>query len=341
MAKLTVAGATEVVIGRGRPSPLLPDRSGRERVAILSQPGSKRYALETAEELKTQSLAVDVIGLPDRDQAKTLAVAERAYDSLARFGLGRHDTVVGIGGGSVTDLAGFVAGTWLRGVEAVYLPTTLLAAVDASIGGKSGVNLAGKNLVGVFWHPSRVVIDIDILESLPPTLLREGLAEALKAGLIDDVELFESLETEGLGAPLEEVVTRAIVVKAGIVDRDERETGDRALLNLGHTLGHAIEFASRLSHGESVGLGLVAAARISESHFGFIHSDRVIKAVQGLGLPVTVTGPDRARVVDLLGHDKKRDAEGIRMVLLDDIGSPKIVHVSEQEIDAGLEAVGL
>jgi 3-dehydroquinate synthase len=341
MAPLIVAGTTEVVVGRGPSGPLLPERTGRERAAVLTQPGATRFALDVSEQLRSSGLVVEVIGLPDRDQAKTLDVAETVYESLARFGLRRHDTIVGVGGGSVTDLAGFVAGTWLRGVEAVHVPTTLLAAVDASIGGKSGVNLAGKNLVGVFWHPTRVLIDIRILESLPLSLLREGLAEALKAGLIDDPELFELLETEGSRASLEDVVTRAVGVKARIVDRDERERGDRALLNLGHTIGHAIEFASPLSHGESVGLGLVAASRISESRLGFVHSDRVSQAVEELGLPVEITGLDRARVMDLLGHDKKRDAAGIRMILLDDIGSPIVAHVSAEEIDVGLEAVGL
>lgn len=341
MATLTVAGKTEVFVGRAMTGQILPDRPDRERAAVLTQPGATEYALDIAQRLRSEGLLVDVIGLPDRDQAKTLDVAENVYESFARFGLGRHDTVVGVGGGSVTDLAGFVAGTWLRGVEAVFAPTTLLAAVDASIGGKSGVNLAGKNLVGVFWHPSRVVIDIGIIEDLPSSLLKEGMAEALKAGLIDDRELFELIETNGTGSSLEEVVTRAVSVKARIVDRDELERGDRALLNLGHTIGHAIEFASPLSHGESVGLGLVAAGRISESRFGFIHSDRVNQAIEGLGLPVVIDGLDRARVIDLLGHDKKRDASGIRMILLSDIGAPSIAHVTSGEIDVGLEAVGL
>ena len=241
----------------------------------------------------------------------------------------------------MTDVAGFVAGTWLRGVEAVHVPTTLLGAVDASIGGKAGVNLAGKNLVGVFWHPTRVVIDISILEALPGSLLQEGMAESLKAGLIDDLDLFEILEREGSGASLESVVTRAIGVKARIVGKDEREAGERALLNLGHTIGHAIEFASPLSHGECVGLGLVAAGHISEKRLGFPHAGRVDQALDGLGLPTSIGGLDRARVIDLLGHDKKRDSGGLRMVLLSDIGSPEIVYVDAGDIDVGLSAVGM
>ena len=211
--------------------------------------------------------------------------AETVYETLARLGLSRHDTVLGVGGGSVTDLAGFVAGTWLRGVEVVHVPTTLLGAIDASIGGKSGVNLAGKNLVGVFWHPSRVVVDVGIMKALPAALLREGLVEAMKVGLIGDPGLFGAIEDSGTDVNLEDVVRRAVAVKARIVAEDERELGVRALLNLGHTIGHAIEFASPLSHGESVGIGLVAAARVSESKLGFMESRRVTAMHRGAWPP--------------------------------------------------------
>ncbi|MDP9494415.1 MAG: 3-dehydroquinate synthase [Actinomycetota bacterium] len=341
MGTLTVAGKTEVIVGEGLLDDVLPAREGRQRVAILTQPGATRYALEIARSLRDEGLGVEVIGLPDREEAKTLTVAETVYETLARFGLGRHDTVVGVGGGSVSDLAGFVAGTWLRGVEAVHVPTTLLAAVDAAIGGKTGVNLAGKNLVGLFWHPSRVVVDVDILKGLPSSLVREGLVEALKAGLVGDPELFAMIERSGTGADLEEVVARSVTVKARVVGEDERELGVRAVLNLGHTVGHAIEFASPLSHGESVGIGLVAAARISEIRLGFEEANRISESIRGLDLPTKVTGLDRARVVDLLRHDKKRDAEGIRMVLLRAIGAPVVQHVNGDDVGVGLEAVGL
>ena len=341
MGTLTVAGRTEVIIGSGLPVDLLPERSDRQRVAILTQPGATKHALEIAQRLKDEGLGIEVVGLPDREEAKTLGVAETVYETLARVGLGRHDTVLAVGGGSVTDLAGFVAGTWLRGVEVVHVPTTLLGAIDASIGGKSGVNLAGKNLVGLFWHPSRVVVDISTLEALPMPLLREGLVEALKAGLVGDPGLFGLIEGSGTDSKLEEVVMRAVTVKARIVGEDERELGMRALLNLGHTIGHAIEFASPLSHGESVAIGLVAAARISEARLGFMESRRVVASIQGLGLPVEVDGLDRTRVLDLLRLDKKRDGEGVRMVLLMEIGQAVLRHVEGDDIDLGLSAVGL
>lgn len=341
MTTLIVAGVTEMVVGRGLPDPILPVRPERQRVALVTQPGATHIALEVAGRLREDGLQVEVIGIPDREEAKTLVVAESVYEALARFGLGRQDTVLGVGGGSVSDLAGFVAGTWLRGVEVVHVPTTLLAAVDASIGGKTGVNLAGKNLVGVFWHPTRVIVDVGTLEDLPTSLRREGLAEALKTGLVGDRDLFELLEREGEAASLEEVVTRAAAVKVRVVGEDERETGLRAILNFGHTIGHAVEYASPFSHGESVAVGMVAACRISEERLRFQALERVMAAVHSLGLPTRVEGLERARVEDLLRHDKKRDAGGIRMILLRALGDPVIEHVDGEEISLGLDVIGL
>lgn len=308
---------------------------------MLTQPGPTPVALEVADAIRSGGLKVEVIGLPDRDEAKTLAVAESVYEALARLGLGRGDTVVGVGGGSVTDLAGYVAATWLRGVEVVHVPTTLLGAVDASIGGKTGVNLAGKNLVGAFWHPTRVVIDIDVLSVLPPSLLREGMAEVLKAGLIGDPELFDLLRAGGTAADLETLVRRSVAVKARIVGEDEREEGVRAHLNFGHTIGHAIEFASPLSHGESVALGSVAAAHISAKRLGFEDVESVESTIADLGLPVRIGGLEHQRILDLLRLDKKRDASGLRMVLLTEIGKPALEHVDPPDIEIGLGAIGL
>jgi 3-dehydroquinate synthase len=340
MATLTVAGRTEVSIGRGLPRQILPDREGRARVAILTQPAPTDIALEVAKRLGGEGLTCEVIGLPDREEAKTLDVAASVYDALARFGLSRHDAIVGVGGGTVTDLAGYVAGTWLRGVEVVHVPTTLLAAVDASIGGKTGVNVAGKNLVGVFWHPTRVVIDTDRLSRLPTYILREGMAEAYKAGLIGDATLAHLIADSGLDTPLEHVVERAVRVKARIVDQDVREENVRAHLNFGHTIGHAIEYASSLSHGESVGLGMVAAVRISEKLTGFSDVAEVVEAISNLELPTEVKGLELERVLDLLGRDKKRDAGGIRMVLLKAIEEPHLTHVDRSDIELGLAAIG-
>jgi 3-dehydroquinate synthase len=340
MARLTVAVKTEVLIGTGLPEPLLPPRDDRRRAAILTQPGPTDIAVEIARRLERDGVKCEVIGLPDREHAKTLGVAASVYEALARFGLARHDTVVGVGGGTVTDLAGYVAGTWLRGVEVVHISTTLLGAVDASIGGKTGVNVGGKNLVGVFWHPTRVVIDVDQLARLPGYLIREGMAEAYKAGLIGDSELVSLIASEGMHAPLDVVVERAIAVKAKFVGADVTEQGVRAHLNFGHTIGHAVEYASALSHGESVGLGMVAAAAISEKLVGFSGTKMIEETVDALGLPTRVDGLELARVLDLLAMDKKRDAGGLRMVLLREVGQPVLVHVDETDIEIGLAAIG-
>ncbi len=341
MERLTVSGNTEVVVGKGLPTPLLPEREQRRRVVILTQPAATGRALEISRILRGDGLASDVVGLPDRDEAKTLAVAESVYETLADRELTIHDTVVGVGGGSVTDLAGFVAGTWLRGVEVVHFPTTLLGAIDASVGGKTGVNIGGKNLVGVFWHPTRVVIDLTVLAQLPTSLVREGMAEALKAGLVGDPELVALLAAGGTDTPLREVVTRALKVKTRLVDLDPLDRAERAFLNFGHTIGHAIEFASQLSHGESVSLGMVAAAWISESRAGFGGKQAMIDTLSLLGLPVAAQDLDRTRIAALVNRDKKRDGAGTRMVLLEEVGRPVVAHVDPGEIELGLTAIGL
>lgn len=340
MPRLTVADTTEVIIGSGLPPTLLPRRQGRARVTILTQPGPTDMAIEISRRLGRDGYQCEVIGLPDREEAKTLDVAASVYDTLAKFGLSREDTIVGVGGGTVTDLAGYVAGTWLRGVEVVHFATTMLAAVDAAIGGKTGVNVGGKNLVGVFWFPTRVVIDVDQLARLPGYLIRDGMAEAYKAGLIGDADLASLIRDVGLKAPLEQVVEQAIRVKTRFVDADPTEKGLRAHLNFGHTIGHAIEYASALSHGQSVGLGMLAASAISEKLVGFSGTSDIEDTIAALGLPTRVEGLELARVLDLLGHDKKRDVGGLRMVLLEEIERPVLVHVDETDIEVGLSAIG-
>lgn len=340
MEELKVGGSKVRIVSGIRGS-ILPEREGRRRVAIITQPGASQHAVRISRYLKDGGLDVDVLGVPDRDEAKTLAVAATLYERFSKIGLGREDTVVGVGGGAVTDLAGFVAGTWMRGVEVVHFPTTLLAAVDASIGGKTGVNHTGKNLVGVFWDPTLVVIDLDILEKLPTALVREGMAEALKAGLVGDAGLVELIEAHGIDAPLENVVPAAVKVKAGYVGDDPREVSGRAMLNFGHTVGHAVEYASSLSHGSAVGVGMVAAAAVSEVDAGFVERARVVDAIARTGLATSVEGLDRTRVRDLIGMDKKRDRNGVRMVLLEAVGQPTLRHAGDDSIDLALQAIGL
>ncbi len=338
-SRIPVGSASEVLVGPGLPpAGLLPERPGRQRVAVFTQPGAASVADRVAGAVAAAGLAVDARELPDGEAAKTLAVVEDAYRWLAGLGLHRDDTVVAVGGGSLTDVAGFVAATYLRGIEAVYVPTTLLGAVDAAIGGKTGVNLDGKNLVGAFRHPARVVVDTDVLEELPPPLWREGAAEALKAGLIGDPALVDLLERDGPAAPVGEIVRRAVAVKAAVVAEDFTEAGRRAILNYGHTIGHAVEVAAGLSHGEAVAVGMVAAGAASQVACGFPHRDRQDAIIAALGLPVTVS-TERSEVDRLLALDKKRDARGLRMVLLKEVGDPLVSHVDRATVDAALDAV--
>ena len=338
MERFLIEEQSEIIVDRGL-GDILPARSDRERLAVLTQPGAVPIAQLVADGVS--SVEVHELTLPDRDEAKTLAVAHSVYEWLAEVGIDRHDTIAGVGGGAVTDLAGFVAATYLRGIEVVHVPTTLLGAVDAAIGGKTGVNLGGKNLVGAFHHPRRVVIDLDVLDHLPLELKREGLAEALKAGLIGDVELFAHIESAGLQADLDLVVPKAVAVKVAVVNQDFRESGIRAILNYGHTIGHAVEITARLPHGYAVAIGMAAAGRIGEDLIGFEDAARQRDAIVGLGLPVRVEVPNRAAVLGVLAQDKKRDATGLWMVLLRAIATPEIVPVSPESVNLGLAEIGI
>ncbi len=215
-----------------------------------------------------------------------------------------------VGGGALTDLVGFAAATYMRGIEVTYLPTTLLAAVDASVGGKTGVNVGGKNLAGVFRHPARVVVDLDVLEQLPVELLREGAAETVKAGFIADPTILDEYEARGVRAALELVVPAAIAVKVSTVTEDFRESGKRAILNYGHTIGHAVETATGISHGEAVAIGMVAAGRVSAIVTGFEHEARQRDIIEKIGLPVQAPPVDADEIRMLMDRDKKRDQAG-------------------------------
>ncbi len=337
--------ASEILIDPGATaapelSTFLPESNRRRRVAILTQPTVAERAAAIARAIG-EGYETGVHVVPDREAAKTLTVAEDAVAWMNGLGLTRHDTVIGIGGGAVTDLAGFVAATYLRGVEAVLVPTTLLGAVDAAIGGKTAVNVNGKNLVGVFRHPARVVVDTDVLGSLPPSILREGAAEALKAGLIADVGLVEIYERDGLDAPLDEVVTRAIRVKADVVSEDFEEHARRAILNYGHTIGHGVETVGGLPHGHAVAIGMVAAGEVSAQLCGFAENARQRAVIEQLGLPTSAAGLDAGAVMQAVALDKKRDERGLRMVLLNQIGDPIVVPVDQASIAVGLAAIGL
>lgn len=271
--------------------------------------------------------------LPDGESHKTLANVARILDVLIANRFGRDCAVIALGGGVVGDMAGFAAATYQRGVAFVQVPTTLLAQVDSSVGGKTGVNHpGGKNLIGAFHQPVAVVADTATLATLPPRELRAGLAEVIKYGLICDADFFAWLEGHidallaGDAAALAHVVRRSCEIKAEIVGRDEREQGDRALLNLGHTFGHAVESATSYKewlHGEAIGAGVVMAACMSREsgHLTSEELDRVTRLVARTGLPTHVSNVRPDAALELMRIDKKVKAGRIRLVLLRGIGS--------------------
>ena len=343
---ITVAGdvVTEVTVGRGVAvdgSQVVPDGVEGRRVAILTQPATGATARRLARSLAGAGLGASVEVLPDGEAAKALAVVEGVYRRLNELELTRHDLVVGVGGGALTDVAGFVAATYLRGVELVLVPTTLLGAVDAAIGGKTAVNVDGKNLAGAFHHPVRVLVDLDILDLLPAELRRQGSAEALKAGLVGDPALVDLYERAGVDAPLDDVVNRAIAVKVAVVSADPTERGRRAWLNYGHTVGHAVEVVGSLSHGDAVAVGMVAAGEASTLECGFGEAERVVAVLRRLDLPVAAPGLDPGEVRRLVALDKKRDRRGMRMTLLRAVGDPVVTPVGPATVDAALTAVGI
>jgi 3-dehydroquinate synthetase len=333
---------TDVVIGRSViDSATVLGGAFAGPIPILTQPGAAATASLLAESVEAAGLVVEILTLDDGEAAKRFSVVEDAIRWLADLGVNRDGVVVAVGGGALTDVAGLIAGVYLRGVAVVYVPTTLLGAVDAAIGGKTAVNVAGKNLAGLFRHPERVVVDADVLDALSDVLKRHGFAEALKAGLVGDPQLVEIIERDGIDADLEQVARRAVAVKMGIVARDFTESGERAHLNYGHTVGHAIEAASGLPHGDAVAIGMVAAGRVSAIVAGYGEEERQRAAIERLGLPVAAPAVDGAQVMRHIARDKKRDAGGLRMVVLEAIGAPKVVRVDAATVDAALKSVGV
>lgn len=334
---------SEILVGRSMLDRMIESvtDAGSSAAAVLCQPSTHGLADRLAGALAAAGISATGYTLPDGEAAKQMAVVEDVYRHLNAEGFTRSDTVVGVGGGSLTDVAGFIAGTYLRGVPAMYLPTTLLGAVDAAIGGKTGVNVDGKNLAGVFKHPLRVIVDVDILDALPRRHKVEGAAEATKTGFIADLGIVEAYEADGLDVDLEDVVNRSVAVKAGVVSEDFREGGRRAVLNYGHTVGHAIETSTGRSHGDAVAIGMIAAGAASEHAVGFSGSDRQRAVLTELGLPVDAPDAKRDRVRAYMALDKKRDANGLRFVLLEEFERPVVRTVDDATVQAALDAIGL
>jgi 3-dehydroquinate synthase len=287
------------------------------------------------------------VALPRGESAKTMSVVESVCRRLAAHHVERDDLILGVGGGAATDAAGFVAAVYLRGVSFVAIPTTLLAMVDAAIGGKTAVDLPeGKNLVGAFRHPRLVIADLEFLETLGPRELRAGFAEMVKIAWIADANLLARLE-EALPDPsrspeLASLVARCVALKSEIVARDEHESGERALLNFGHTWGHAIETESQgaMLHGEAVALGMIAATRVSveTGRCTAEDLDRMIRLLERAGLPTGSRALDSGAIAARMRADKKRKDGKIRVVLTEGVGSASVAEdVSEEAVHRAVE----
>lgn len=304
-----------------RAGSLLHDLGLTGRVAIVTDPVVHQLHVSTlAQSLTAAGFDPVIVEVPGGEATKTLTTVAQLYRRFLALRLDRSSPVLAMGGGVVSDVAGFAAATFWRGLPLVQVPTTLVAMVDASIGGKTGVNLPqGKNLVGVFYQPRTVLCDPATLTTLPPVELRCGLAEVVKTAVIADPLLFATLEAAGCASPSTQIVRDAARVKAAIVAADPFEQGERITLNLGHTIGHALEVAShfRYRHGEAVSVGLVGAARLA-AELGFCSpevTDRVERLLKRIGLPVAYTGPKPAAVLARLKGDKKHRQGRLRWVL--------------------------
>jgi 3-dehydroquinate synthase len=345
------------------PYPVVVGDGLGEVLAQVSLPASAATALVVTQEpivaaghvdpveaaLRAAGLAVTRTVVPDGEAAKDATTLTELWATCAQLPLTRGDLVVGVGGGVVGDLAGFLAATWNRGVAVLQVPTTLLAQVDAAIGGKTGINLAaGKNLVGAFHQPVAVACAVDTLATLPQRIRTEGFGEVVKYGLIADpgiLELLEDRPDDALaGDPelLHELVVRSAQVKAAVVAADEREGGVRAHLNLGHTYCHAVETLGgygEVLHGEAVAIGTVVALRLC-ARLGRTPAEVVSRGEAVLDrLSLPTRGPElvRSQVWDVIARDKKATREGVRWIVLEGLGMPTVVTPPREDVDAVLD----
>lgn len=341
----------EVLVGAGLLEDigaLVRQKLNAKRCAIVADGNVARLFGEVVvESLRLSGFNAELIAIPAGEETKSMAQAAALCEKLSAIGLDRSSFLVSLGGGVVGDLAGFVASIYFRGIPYVSIPTTLLAQIDSCIGGKTGVNsAAGKNLIGCFHHPALVIADTDTLRSLPERIWHEGFAEAVKHGIIRDAGLFDSLAAIKRD-PLEAFIERNIAIKAAIVAEDEREQNDlRSLLNFGHTIGHAIEYAAgygNMLHGEAISLGIVSAAQISVRRAGLSlgEVERIQAALQAHHLPVALP-PDfpREKILAALPRDKKFENGRVRFVVAHAIGRASVAdNVTMEDLHAAVAAL--
>lgn len=333
----------DVVIGRGLRTHLPRMLLGSARVAIIHPRTLAASAAAMSDDLNDAGFDPLLMPVPEAESGKTAEVAAACWAMLGQAGFTRSDSIVGLGGGATTDLAGFVAATWLRGTRVVHVPTTLLAMVDAAVGGKTGINTAaGKNLVGSFWSPRGVICDVDALRTLPRADLLAGMAEVVKVGLIRDASILDDVEADAFAATdtsgdlLPDLIRRAVQVKADVVATDFRETPGtddegrigREALNYGHTFGHAIERREQYTwrHGDAVSVGMMYVAELAALGGRMPEADvtRHRSVLASLGLPVTYAPGHWDDLHSAMALDKKARGSVLRFVVLDGIGHPVI-----------------
>lgn len=343
-AENEVNGGYDVAIGRGLLA-RLPGMLGPHpyRVAIILPRALRATGDVVKSSLDDAGYNAILVEIPDAEEGKHIEVASFCWQVLGQSDFTRSDAIVSVGGGAVSDLAGFVAATWLRGMRVVHMPTTLLGMVDAAVGGKTGINTAeGKNLVGSFHPPAGVLADLDTLLTLPRNEMISGLAEVIKCGFIADAKILGLLEdnleqvTNPHSAVLRELIERAVQVKADIVSGDLKESNERQMLNYGHTLGHAIELAERYQyrHGAAVAVGMTFAAELARS-VGRLDDATVEqhkRVLEGVGLPTSYPGDRWAMLLDGIRRDKKNRGEQLRFVLLEAQGAPVIYDVPDESL---------
>jgi len=345
--------ATKIVVGGKHPYPVIIGTGvlselsllvGAVRTVVVIHPeGLEAIARPVCGALTGAGYLVHAEPVPPGEAAKEISVATRLWSRLAAHGVTRSDAIVGVGGGATTDLAGFVAATWLRGVRVVLVPTTLLAITDAAVGGKTAVNTPdGKNLVGVFHQPAGVLADLAVLESLPPVDYVSGLAEVIKAGFIADPVILDLIEADPGGAVVPHgaharaLVERAVAMKAEVVTKDMREAGRREVLNYGHTLGHAIERVEgyRIRHGEAVSIGMVYVAELARlaGRLDAATVQRHRQVLTSVGLPTSYLAGAWPAVRESMTVDKKARGAVLRFVVLDGLAKPAILEDPPEEL---------
>lgn len=327
------ADSYDIVIERGalqRANELLHlDR----KVLVLTDDGVPKEYAETVAELSKDGYVCTV---PQGEESKSIERFSEVLSKMLELGFSRKDAVVAVGGGVVGDLAGFVASAYMRGIDFYNIPTTVLSQVDSSIGGKTAVNLDGiKNIVGAFYQPKKVLVDLDLLNTLPDRQISNGLAEAVKMSLTSDAELFTLFEKGNINENMDEIITHSLMIKKNVVEQDEKEQGLRKILNFGHTIGHGVESFEHLNglyHGECVALGMIPMVSVELR-------PRLIKVLESLKLPTSVD-IDADKVYEAMTHDKKGEGASVTITTVSEPGKFEMKKVQFKDLYPMIQMIG-